>query len=63
MAYKSSRGVAWIDQATKRLTQTPDGADRLSRWLVMGLTLLMLSLSYMGLAMAVTGSDRGSFLA
>lgn len=63
MAYKSSRGVAWIDQATKRLTQTPDGADRLSRWLVVGLTLLMLSMSYLGLAMAVTGSDQGSFLA
>ncbi|MEM6858878.1 MAG: hypothetical protein AAF559_13520 [Pseudomonadota bacterium] len=63
MAYKSSRGVAWIDRATKRLTQTPDGADRLSRWLVVAFTILMLSVSYMGLAMAVTGSDRGSFLA
>ncbi len=63
MAYQTSRGVAWIDRATKKLTETPDGADRLSRWLVFGFTTLMLSLALMGLVMAVYGSDRGSLVA
>lgn len=63
MSYQGNRTVAWIDRVTKKLTQTPDGADRLSRWLVAGFTLLMLSVACMGLSMAVADSDRGSAIA
>lgn len=63
MAYQGPRGVVWLDRMTKTVTQTPEGADRLSRWLFMGYIALTLSFTYLGLAMAVYGSDNGSFVA
>ena len=62
MAYRSDRGIEWIDRVTKRMTQTPDGADRLLRWLVVGFGLLALSISFLGLGVAIAGSDHGVIL-
>ena len=63
MAYKSNRDVEWIDRMNRKLTQTEDGADRLSRWLMIGFALLCLSVSVAGLSMAVAGSDFGHYIA
>ena len=64
MAYRSDRGIEWIDRVTKRMTQTPDGADRLSRWLVVGFGLLALSIPSLVWELrspeAITGSSSPS---